>query len=298
MPMLPGVPQASDPEYWFVGNVCLNTYAWAVTSTASGRTLPVMRGNNIQVAYIPGQVYRPKYPDSRVISLIMWAAGIDPNTGQPSTEDQRLQWSDNFRKLQNLFYNIGGQQFPLTRQWFYTLPMSEGTPYGAPTMVQATAMGEIAGDMAPTMQGPTSSAFSVDILLADPYFYGPAITSTLTYNTAQTVVNTGDDQAAYHSNTVTMYGPLTYPRITNSTTIPNTWIQLNTVIASGDSVTFDIANFTAYRASDGANLAGSIAHSGTKRWMTYLPGSNTLTLTSSNSGDTGYATSSFVPPYA
>lgn len=299
MPLPQGLPQASDPEYWFVGNVCLNTYAWGVTTLGAGRTLPIMRGNNIQVAYIPGQVYRKKYPDSRVITLSMWTAGIDPNTGQPSTDDQHIQWSNNYRKLQNVFYNVGGSQFPLTRQWIYTLPVSTGTPYGVNTLVQATAMAEIAGDMAPTMQGPTSSAFTVDLLLADPYFYGPPINASIPFNTPTEVVNTGDDVAAYHNNTITMYGPLTFPRLTNSSTLPTaTWIQLNTFIAEGDAVVFDIANFTAYRASDGANLSGSVAHSGMKRWMSYSPGTSSMLLTSSNSNDTGYVDISFTPPYA
>lgn len=292
----------SDTEAWFVGPqggspTCLNQYCWSVSTFGVGRTLPVMRGNNIQVAYIPGQIYRKKYPDSRVISLTMWTAAIDPATDQPVPENQRLQFSNNMRTLQTLFYNVAGNQFELTRQWYYNLPVNTGIPSGAPTIVQATALAEIAGDMAPTMFSPMAASFTVDCLLADPYFYGPPVVASIAYNTPATVVNTGDDVAAYNNNTVTLYGPLQYPRVTNSTTNPTTWLQLNTVILAGDAVTVDIANSTAYRASDGANLSGSIAHSGTKRWMSYNPGVNIVTLTSSNSSDTGSATLSFVPPY-
>lgn len=279
----------------------MNTFAFSITSFGVGRSLPTMRGNNIQVAYIPGQVWRKKFPDSRTITLTMWTAGIDPATDQPAFGAyQHLQMSDNLRTLQALFYNVGGNQFELTRQWEYTLPVSTGIPTGVPTMVSATALAEVAGNMQVQTQGPASTlaTFSIDLLLADPYFYGPPVSFAIPYSTATSVLNTGDDVAAYYNNTVTFYGPLQYPRLTNSTTNPTTWVQLNTVISAGDSITFDVANFTATRMSDGANLSGSVAHSGTRRWMSYNPGVNQLLLSSGNINDTGSCTVTFVPPYS
>jgi hypothetical protein len=286
-------------EAWIANGISLNKYSWNITTFGDGRTLPIMRGNNIQVAYIPGQIYRPKYPDSRTITLNMWTCGIDPSTGHPAF-NTHLQFSDNVQTLKNIFYNVGGAQFPLTRQWEYTLPVNTGVPMGVPTLVSATAMAEVAGNMQLTTQGPNadSGTFSIDLLLADPYFYGPPITEQVNLNTVTTVINTGDDIAAYQNNIVVLYGPLLYPRLTNTTPNPDTWIQLNTAIAGGDSVTFDVSNFIANRTSDGANLSGSITHSGTKRWMSYNPGVNQLSLSSSNTGDTGYASVSFQPPYA
>lgn len=292
----------STNEYWFVGGTSLNQYCWGINTFAAGRSVPVMRGNNIQVAYVPGQIHRDKYPDSRTLDFTMFVAAVDPTTDQPPTSAQKLMFSNNVKTLQRLFYNYSsqraGQQFPLTRQWYYSLPVNVGMPQGVPTMVQATAMAEIAGDLQLTMNSPHAASLTVTLLLADPYFYGPPITGSVAVNSsATTTVNTGDDIAAYSNNSVTLYGPLQYPKLLNSSTVPNTWLQLNTVILGGDSVTFDIANFTAYRASDGANLSGLVSHSGTTRWMSYSPGSNSLTLTTNNSGDTGSATFSFVPPY-
>jgi hypothetical protein len=226
----------------------------------------------------------------------MFVAGIDPATDQPASYDQHLAWSNNLRTLQQLFYKPQAQ-FPLTRRWYYSLPVNTGIPTGVPTMVEATALAECAGPMQPTMFGQTQSSFTIDLLLADPYFYGPQVVVALPYNTPTSVYNTGDDVAAYNNNTVTLYGPLQYPRVTNSTTMPPTWLQLNTVIAAGDSVLFDIANYTAYRTSDGANLSGSVTHSGTFRWMSYIPGQNTVTLTSAGTGDTGAAVLAYVPSY-
>ncbi len=286
----------STTEYWDVGGTSLNQYAWNITSFGVGRNLPVMRGSNIQVGYVPGQIWRKKYPDSRVITLAMWTAGISYTTDQPvSGSTQHTQMSSNLKLLQNVFYNVGGDQFSLTRRWQYSLPPRIPTL----TMITATAMAEVAGNMQVQTQGANSDSavFSIDLLLADPYFYGPTTTTSIPYNTPTTVVNTGDDVAAYTGNTVTFFGPLQYPLLTNSTTNPDTWAQLNTVLLTGDSIVLDVAEFTAYRASDGANLSGLVTHSGTKRWMSYDPGNNSLLLTSYNNLDTGSASVSFIPPY-
>lgn len=295
----------SHAEYWTVstpdgGYISLNQYAWNITTWGAGKSLPTMRGNNIQVGYIPGQIWRKKLPDSRTLTLTMWTAGISPTTDQPVYgPNQHLQVNDNIQLLRTLFYNCGGNQFELTRQWEYSLPVTPGVPTGVPTMVSATALAEVAGNMQIVSQSPGSTlyTFSIDLLLADPYFYGPPVSFEIPYNSATPVLNTGDDVAAYYSNTVTFNGPLQYPRLTNITTSPTTWVQLNTIISAGDSITFDVANFTANRASDGANLSGSVTHSGTRRWMSYNPGVNSMLLSSGNSSDTGSCSVMFVPPY-
>lgn len=286
----------SNDEYWSVNGVSLNQYAWAVkTFGGSPRGLPLLRGSNFQVGYIPGQLWRPKFPDSRVVTLEMWTAAIDPVTDQPSA-NWRLQFNDNLKTLQRLFYNRQ-QQLSLTRQWYYTDPVSIQFPTGVPTMVKATALAEIAGNMLPNMTGRSRADLSVDLLLADPYFYGDPITSVFGRNSTTTVTNPGDDEAAFNSMSVTLYGPLQYPRLVNVTPNPDVWFQFNTVIAPGDHITFDMQNFIASRASDGANLSGIVTHSGTKRWMTLWPGANSLTLTSQSNADTGNGSISFVPPY-
>lgn len=282
---------SSSIEYWFIGSQSLNTFAYSVTTVGgTPRSLPVARGQDIQVSYIPGQLFRPKFPDSRVITLAMFCAAIDPSTSKPTTGDALLQFNNNWRSLQRLFYNLSGQ-FALTRQWYYTVS-------GVPTMVQATAMAQTAGNMEMTMNNRYSGSFAIDLLLSDPYFYGNTVSTTnVSTNSPTTVTNPGDDLAAYNSCSVTFNGPLSYPRLTNSTLNPVVWFQLNTIIASGDSVTFDCANFNAVRASDGLNLTGTVSHSGARRWMGWAPGANTLTLTSTNPADIGTTSFSFVPPY-
>lgn len=277
----------SSTERWLINGVSLSQYGWAVkTFGGSPRSLPLMRGDNIGVAYIPGRLFRQKFPDQRVITLLMWAAGIVPTTGKPSS-NVTLQFSDNFRTLQQLFYNPS-TPLNITREWYFT-------QNGTPTLVSATATGQAASDMEPTMTGQGRADFSVDLILNDPYFYGSAVTPSIPYNVATNVTNFGDDAVAYNNFTITLHGPLLYPRLTNSTN--SAWLSLNTLISSGDSIVIDVENYTAVRSSDGADMRSIITHSASRRWFQINTGVNSLILTSSLNTDTGTAGLSFQPPY-
>lgn len=280
----------SSAEFWFVNGVSLNTYAYAVkTFGGSPRALPALRGSDIPVAYLPGKIFRPKLPDSRVVSLLMWTVGIDPTTNQPAA-DINLQFSDNLQMLRRLFWTPSGQ-LSLTRQWRYSQPVGAGM--GIPTMVAATAKVQIAGTMDPTMTGQGRADFAIDLLLSDPYFYGTQLNYTLPLGTTVNVFNPGDAEASYASSSVQLQGPLTNPSIINTTN--GVSFTLNTVIASGDAVTVDIGSFTAVRQSDSFNLTGGVTHSGARRWMSYAPGGNSITLIATSGS--GSAFISFEPPY-
>lgn len=276
----------SSTERWLVNGTSLSQYCWAVkTFGGTPRALPTFRGTDISVAYLPGKIFRPKFPDSRVVSLLMWVAGIVPATAQPSN-NPTLQFSDNLRTLHSLIYTPSAQ-VSLTREWYYTVN-------GTPTLVSASANAQVAGDMQPTMTGAGRADFSADFLLSDPYFYGSTITASVPYNSATAVTNPGDDIAAYSNFTVTFNGPLLYPILSNSTNSVS--LTLNTLIASGKSITVDIANYTAV-SSDGADMRGVLQHSASRRWMALNPGSNSMLLSSSLSTDNGTASLSFKPPY-
>lgn len=276
----------SSTERWLVNGTSLSQYCWAVkTFGGTPRALPTFRGTDISVAYLPGKLFRPKFPDSRVVSLLMWVAGIVPATAQPSN-NPTLQFSDNLRTLHSLIYTPSAQ-VSLTREWYYTVN-------GTPTLVSASASAQVAGDMQPTMTGQGRADFSADFLLSDPYFYGSTITSSVPYNSATAVTNPGDDIAAYSNFTVTFNGPLLYPILTNSTNSVS--LTLNTLIAPGKSITVDIANYTAV-SSDGADMRGVLQHSASRRWMALNPGSNSMLLSSTLNTDNGTVSLSFKPPY-
>lgn len=276
----------SSTERWLVNGTSLSQFCWAVkTFGGSPRALPTFRGSDIAVAYAPGKIFRPKFPDSRVVTLLMWVAGIVPSTGQPSS-NPTLQFSDNLRTLHSLVYTPYAQ-VSLTREWYYTVN-------GTPTLVSATANAQITGDMQPTMTGQGRADFSADFLLSDPFFYGSTVTATVPYSSTTVVTNPGDDIAAYNSFTLTFNGPLFYPILTNSTNSAS--LTLNTFISSGKSITVDVANYLA-TSSDGADMRGIVTHSAARRWMTVEPGPNNFVLSSSLNTDSGTVNMSFKPPY-
>jgi len=261
--------------------------AWNISTMGGSRfALPVLRGQNVAVPYRAGQSWRGKYPDSRTITLTMWAdgQGFGGSGGSYPASDQRLAWNSNVQQLRSLFFSrnaSGSAQGQLARSWYFRVG-------GTPTLVTSTALAEIAGSMDLTMNGRTSAAFSVDLLLADPYFYGSLVTAAVT-TSGGTVTNPGEGMAgegwasSVASFTVTC---------TAATTVANTTAGCSFTLAAGPSypVTVDILNQTVTD-SGGANQVQAFSHTGSRLWMALLSGANSVT----NSG--GTATFKFTPPY-
>lgn len=253
---------------------------------------PVLRGANYAVPYRAGQSWRPKYPDQRTMTLTMWLDGSGSANHAYPAADARLAFNDNWSALRAAFWTrgaiTGSVQGMLQRKWYLTA--------GGPGLVVATAMAEIAGSMDLTMNGRTGAAFSVDLLLADPYFYGGSsptvgtgtVTTAIT-TSGGTVTNPGDGVAgegwssAVSSFTVTCTAP---------TTVTNTTAGVSFTIGSGPAfpVTVDVLNMTVTD-SGSVNRAANITHIGSRLWMGLLPGANVIT----NTG--GTSTFSFTPPY-
>lgn len=257
--------------------------------------VPTLRGNDIEVPYRSGMQWRPKYLSSRVVSMVMWLAGVDQTTGHPAT-DQRLAWNNNWLLFRQNFFNrgvTGSQLGQLTRQWYVTVN-------SVTSLLSATALGELGSDLSPTMTGRTRATFSVDINLADPYFYGVQQNQTLTYNNAATVNNLGEGVVGENFGdgfACVLHGPLTNPTVSNlSAGVSFTY---NGTIASGHLVTVDLVNFTAVDDSS-INQIAKITHAGSRMWLALLGGlngANSCKLTSTNGADTGTAVLTWSPPY-
>lgn len=260
----------------------LNTAYWNVTTFGGTRmALPTMRGQDIEVPYRAGQSWRPKYPNSRTITLLMWTAGIDQSTGQPAA-DQLLAFNNNLQQLRSMFFvrrASGSAQGQLTRNWYL----------GSGAMVTATAMAEVAGSMEPTMTGRFRADFPVDLLLSDPYFYGAQVTAAIT--TSGTVTNAGDAEAgegyssAVSNYTIALSAAATVTNTTNSTSV--------TYTAQGGEtfpVTLDILNETATD-NGGASVSAGVTHAGSRIWLPLDPGANSITVSA------GTATVKFTPGY-
>ena len=275
-----------DEEYWDVDGTSLHRLGWSI-GTLSGLALPPKRGDDTTFANRPGREYRNKPPDSQTIALPMWVTGSDPATGVQAA-DPRLAWNDNWRALQQLVNPPGGGQVSLTRRKKLTVG-------GVPTVVSATAQAEYT-QMIPSMTGRTRADFSLEFLLAVPYFFGSQVTTShIEVSTPATINNPGDDIAGWFEFEIDFVGTLVNPKLTNSTPSTDVWVKYGSSISAGDTVTLDVESFTATRESDSENVIGNITHGGKPYWLGLWPGDNTITLTA-DSGS-GYAIIRYKPPY-
>ena len=276
----------SSEEYWEINGVSLNQYCWSIKTIGGSRlAVPKLRGDNTLFPFRDGRAFRAKNADSRVITLAMYVAGIDPDTDAPRTSRQDVQFNDNWKALQRLFWSPD-EQLTLTRRWWENAD--------TPVLRTATAKCELAGTMDPTMTGRSRADFAVDLLLSDPYFYGPEISANLTTSGTTIVTNPGDIPVWSTINMV-LNGELTSPVITNQTAEPDVWMRINTAVVD-DPINISVGDFTVINTFDDSNLTGSVTHSGHRAWMKLLPGNNTLKLTSTGSG-TGDVDLTFQPAY-
>jgi hypothetical protein len=207
-----------------------------------------------------------------------------------------LRWNDSWHYLRKLFWQPG-REFDLTRRWMLT-----DTDHVA-KIFSATAKAQCSNPLELTMTGRTRATFQVDLVLADPFFYGAETNTQLDYQTPVVIHNPGDYTAAHQNFTIQLVGPLDRPEIYNSSSSPATRVKLDTTIAAGETVTLDVERFTAVSNQQQFNIDGtgnysrltSVIHSGARHWMGLAPGDNTLTLYAVSG--TGHAVVRFRPPY-
>jgi hypothetical protein len=176
--------------------------------------------------------------------------------------------------LRALFFTRGAQgsvQGQLQRNWWLT-------ESGTPTMVTSTTMAEVAGSMDPTMNGRTSAAFSVDLLLADPHFYG-AQRSQVAGTGGGTITALGEGvvgegfASAVNAFTVTISQATTVTNNTAGVAFSHTGAGVQSW-----PVTVDVLRYTALDAV-GNNVIGGLGHIGSRMWMCLLNGANSISVT-------------------
>jgi hypothetical protein len=260
-------------EAWSWNGVPLNQPYWNITTFGGSRSgIPTLRGQDVEVPYRAGQAWRAKFPDERTISLTMWMDGSGSSAGWPGT-DARLAFNNNWQRLRQAFFTRGAGgsvQGELTRNWFLT----QG---GSNQLVTSTAMAEIAGSMDLTMNGRTGAAFTVDLLLSDPYFYGAQRSQNVTGSNVNVsapgegVVGEGFPSAV-NAFTVTL---------SHAATVSNDTAGVSFAVGSSATypVTVDILNQTVVDA-DGVNQIGQLTHQGSRLWFCLLAGSNSVDVSS------------------
>lgn len=267
-------------EYWDVDGVSLHKYGWNVQTFGGERyDLPSRRGRNTTFAYRPGTMHRGKVPESKVINLLMWMVGANPDTGIPSA-DQTLQFNDNWEVLRKLFWRPNGTQMALTRRWRLSSALARGE-----SVLEATALAELTNTMTPRMTGRTRAEFAVELLLADPFFYGKPEAAELFIDTPTVVFNRGDDVAAHnHMSLDIIGGPISNPTLTNYSSSPAVSVTYNGIVEANTRLRLNISQFQAALWPANTNEIGKISHAGSRNWFGLLPGDNYITLSGAGIG--------------
>lgn len=257
-------------EYWAVDGKSLQTYAFNIASWGASRQAPpLFRGENIMVPHRPGTVHIPKTVDSRTLTLGMWVLGAEKDGSKPVSLSRRRKFETNWRELRRLLWTPNRQME--VQKTFYDDVSAN--------LVSASALGQFAGGLSPEMTGSQRAVFTVDILLADPYFYS-LYSEDYTFGTTQVLPQKGD--ATTLKTIIRFYGPCSNPRLTNGTT--GVWVQWAGTLANDTQyVELDVENFTAQRntlpATPSVNVIGNVTHFGQYYWMPLGPAPQILSLT-------------------
>lgn len=254
-------------EYWDVDGQNLHNLAFNIETLGGRLGVPPLKGEDWDVPLRPGEVWVPKLPGSRVLTLAMWVRGTDEDGAVPA--DQQDKFNANWKQLQRLFWRTD-RQIVLTKRW------KEGG-----VLKTAVAKAEFSSGLDPTMfQGANRGGkFTVDLKLADPYFYGAALGPTV----LGSVDNVSDDVARKVLITLAGGGPYT---LTNTTTG-----RILTVNNTG-TIDLDIWEFTAVKAA--SSVIGDVTTSGggdDPFWMPLVRGVNAFTISG------GSASLTYTPVY-
>lgn len=255
--------------YWDIDGTSLQTLAYNIVTLGGDRLMPPgLRGKDLVIPYAPGEVFQDKVVDSRTITLGMWVQGVDVN-GLETTLDARRQFDANWKTLKNLLWTPR-KQVTLTKRF-----------YDGSTLKTAAAKAQFAGGMIPLMQGPARATFTVDLSLADPYFYSADVITNLVSGTQSVTVN-GDDVT--RAVKFQIRGPRKNIKIRNNTL--GIQVEYRGDLSAGDEARIDVKKFTSKTdpvATNEYNSTGSILHEGDAFWFLLAPGANSITVTS----DTG-----------
>ena len=162
---------ATTEEYWEVDPgrlirgqwvydqpVSLATLAYNVSTLAGREGIPVADGENIRIATKSGRRWVPKTPDQKQLSLAMWVQGTNVDGTIPKDVYLRTKFWENYNKLKQLFA-VWDRQILLIRR----VPTRFGVMKMQTWVEPVSQM-----DLNPT--GPMRAAFTVDLMMNDPFW--------------------------------------------------------------------------------------------------------------------------------
>lgn len=262
---------ATTAEWWSVFDRAgversLQTYAFNISSWGGDRQAPPpMRGDDVVIGYQPGEEWVAKMPGARVLSLGMWVTGANDDGTVPA--DKALEFRENWAMLRRLLWNRQ-ERFTLRKRFY-----DEGG-----TLRTADAQAEFQGGLNPEMHGISAAAFTVDLKLADPFFYSSA--QTISLNTAAsggvwsgTVL--GDWYARKVSLTATASNDVSSPSLTVDTMTPVASWSVLADVPTGKQFTMDVLSQSCR--VDGVNAGGLVSRFGSRDWLRLNPGACQIT---------------------
>ena len=218
----------STDEYWDADGQSLHTYAWALETTSEHmRAAAALKGTDIPVSLRPGELWVPKVPGPRVITLKGWVRGCDQDGVWPDTADDREGLlNDNWNFVKALLWRTD-RRISLTKRW----RSLAGAGIQSATALAEFNSGLDNASVIDVYRKAQALKFTVDMRLSDPYFYGAEIIGA-THSGSFTINNNGEDTA--RKVVLNFSGPGTLTNLTTG--------RAMTVSAGG---TYDVWNFTA-----------------------------------------------------
>lgn len=273
-------------DRWSVDGFPLQTFAYNISSWGGSRqSPPPFRGDDVLIPHRPGKRWLPKQVDSRTITLGMWVVGAAQDGTIPTNTTMRRMFERNWRMLRKLLWTPD-REIALTKIF-----------YDDDDLIRtATAQAQFAGGLEPSMNGRTRASFTVDLTLADPFFYSSRTLYTMTLPGTPTVAVPAQGDVPTDTVKLTFTGPLTNPRVTNQS-LPDgdIWVQYAGSLAGGETLTLDCRNFTAEKNPGGTKQVGLIQHYGNYSWMKASQFSNNFAL--SATAGTGSCSVEIVPAW-
>lgn len=275
----------TTPEFWEVDGYSLQTLAYNITTWGGDRqSPPPLRGDNVPVPHAVGSKWMPKIPDSNTITLAMWVIGAEEDGSVPRTGSRADTFRENWKMLRNLLWTPY-REVTLTKRIRH--PVSG-------LWVPVTAKAQYAGGLIPSMLGGSAAVFTVDLHLADPFFYGDEEVIEFTdAEDTQEFVTLGDSRT--NNITILFNGQCTGPRITDANA-GGLWTRYTPSIQQGAHVNLDVKNFKAtYYPDTGSSyrVAGNVDNAGDHYWLYLDPGPTDLVF--STISGSGSATLSYLP---
>lgn len=268
--------QLSSERYTF-GGVDFSSLAVLTRAVEGADDLPQLRGEDAPFTGMAGRRPLGKLPDSKTFTIGLWVMGDDPVT-EPTTATKTRATLDAL--LAVLVLRV---QQALVRY------MPDGSTRTA--MAEVVSIGQFEDPASGELIG-----LAVEFLLADPWWYAAAVLvpdpDPITIAASPTAVSLAHPGSVpTHRISIDLVGPLSNPRITNTTT--GGYVECLVTVAAGTHLVIDCEAYTAL--NDGANAIGSIRHSGGFPFLELVPGTNDLEITATDLGGTFQLT--FEPPY-